>query len=38
VRNLTPAEIVGQIMVARDDLGDWAPRKKARSGWCRTSC
>ena len=24
VRNLTPAEIVGQIMVARDDLGDWA--------------
>ncbi len=24
VRNLTPGEIVGQIMVARDDLGDWA--------------
>ncbi len=24
VRNLTPAEIVGQIMVARDDLGDWS--------------
>jgi 23S rRNA (adenine2503-C2)-methyltransferase len=24
VRNLNPAEIVGQIMVARDDLGDWA--------------
>jgi 23S rRNA (adenine2503-C2)-methyltransferase len=23
VRNLTVAEIVGQIMVARDDLGDW---------------
>ena len=23
VRNLTPAEIVGQILVARDDLGDW---------------
>jgi 23S rRNA (adenine2503-C2)-methyltransferase len=23
VRNLTPAEIVGQIMVARDRLGDW---------------
>jgi 23S rRNA (adenine2503-C2)-methyltransferase len=23
VRNLTPAEIVGQIMVARDDLGEW---------------
>lgn len=28
VRNLTPGEIVGQIMVARDRLGDWlkAPR------------
>ncbi len=24
VRNLTPAEIVGQIMVVRDDLDDWA--------------
>ena len=23
VRNLTPAEIVGQLMVARDALGDW---------------
>ena len=23
VRNLTAAEIVGQVMVARDDLGDW---------------
>ncbi len=23
VRNLTPAEIVGQVMVARDDLGEW---------------
>jgi len=23
VRNLTPAEIVGQIMIARDRLGDW---------------
>lgn len=23
VRNLTPAEIVGQILVARDDLDDW---------------
>ena len=23
VRNLTPAEIVGQIMIARDCLGDW---------------
>ena len=23
VRNLTPAEIVGQVLVARDDLGEW---------------
>ena len=23
MRNLTAAEIVGQILVARDDLGDW---------------
>ncbi|MEP2203833.1 MAG: 23S rRNA (adenine(2503)-C(2))-methyltransferase RlmN, partial [Tateyamaria sp.] len=23
VRNLTPAEIVGQIMIPRDDLGEW---------------
>ena len=23
VRNLTPSEIVGQILVARDDLGEW---------------
>ena len=30
VRNLTAAEIVGQILVARDDLGDWgrAPAEK----------
>jgi len=26
VRNLTAAEIVGQIMVARDDLGEWPER------------
>src|ERR1041384_804227 len=25
VRNLTPGEIVGQVMVARDRLGDWPP-------------
>ncbi|MGI8525424.1 MAG: 23S rRNA (adenine(2503)-C(2))-methyltransferase RlmN [Pseudolabrys sp.] len=25
VRNLTPGEIVGQVMVARDRLDDWAP-------------
>ena len=35
VRNLTPGEIVGQIMVARDDLGEWpapgrAPNDEAR--------
>ena len=31
VRNLTPAEIVGQVLVARDALGDWpstAPGRK----------
>ncbi len=35
VRNLTAAEIVGQIMLARDDLGEWpepgrAPKVEAR--------
>ncbi len=34
VRNLTPAEIVGQLMVARDDLGEWpqpgAPKDETR--------
>ncbi len=34
VRNLTAAEIVGQIMLARDDLGEWpvpgAPKDEAR--------
>ncbi|MCC6006869.1 MAG: 23S rRNA (adenine(2503)-C(2))-methyltransferase RlmN [Rhodobacteraceae bacterium] len=34
VRNLTAAEIVGQVMVARDDLGEWpvpgAPRDESR--------
>ncbi|MEM8978359.1 MAG: 23S rRNA (adenine(2503)-C(2))-methyltransferase RlmN [Pseudomonadota bacterium] len=34
VRNLTPGEIVGQIMVARDDLGEWpvpgAPKDETR--------
>jgi len=32
VRNLTPGEIVGQVMVARDRLGDWpggAPPRKS---------
>lgn len=34
VRNLTPAEIVGQLMLARDDLGEWpvqgAPKDETR--------
>ncbi len=30
VRNLTPSEIVGQILVARDDLGEW-PVQGARN-------
>jgi 23S rRNA (adenine2503-C2)-methyltransferase len=30
VRNLTAAEIVGQVMVARDDLGDWGRKPDER--------
>jgi 23S rRNA (adenine2503-C2)-methyltransferase len=30
VRNLTPGEIVGQIMVARDRLADWPAAERAR--------
>src|SRR5208282_3001496 len=30
VRNLTPGEIVGQIMVARDRLADWTGAERAR--------
>jgi 23S rRNA (adenine2503-C2)-methyltransferase len=30
VRNLTPAEIVGQVMVARDALGEWPPPRDER--------
>jgi 23S rRNA (adenine2503-C2)-methyltransferase len=30
VRNLTPGEIVGQIMVARDRLGDWVGVERAK--------
>ncbi len=30
VRNLTPFEIVGQVMVARDALGDWPSTKEDR--------
>jgi 23S rRNA (adenine2503-C2)-methyltransferase len=32
VRNLTPGEIVGQIMVARDRLGDWLGIRGADGG------
>jgi 23S rRNA (adenine2503-C2)-methyltransferase len=32
VRNLTAGEIVGQIMVARDRLGDWADRETPSGG------
>ncbi|TAK46851.1 MAG: 23S rRNA (adenine(2503)-C(2))-methyltransferase RlmN [Xanthobacteraceae bacterium] len=32
VRNLTAGEIVGQIMIARDRLGDWADRDTANGG------
>ena len=31
VRNLTAGEIVGQILVARDQLGDWSARAPQRS-------
>ena len=30
VRNLTPDEIVGQVMIARDALGDWPSTKENR--------
>ena len=36
VRNLTPGEIVGQVMIARDALGDWpsgAPPGKVGTGF-----
>src|SRR5258708_5276562 len=32
VRNLTPGEIVGQIMLARDRLGDWLGARGAEGG------
>ena len=32
VRNLTPGEIVGQVMVARDRLGDWPGGKPPEGG------
>ena len=32
VRNLTPGEIVGQIMVARDRLGEWPRKSDPNSG------
>jgi 23S rRNA (adenine2503-C2)-methyltransferase len=30
VRNLTPAEIVGQVMLARDSLGEWPSAQEGR--------
>jgi 23S rRNA (adenine2503-C2)-methyltransferase len=32
VRNLTPGEIVGQVVLARDRLSDWTPTQSAASG------
>ena len=43
VRNLTPGEIVGQVVLARDRLADWqraaapAGADRRRSGWSPTS-
>ena len=35
VRNLTPGEIVGQIMLARDRLGDWPGGRADDRAGCR---
>ncbi|WP_417250363.1 23S rRNA (adenine(2503)-C(2))-methyltransferase RlmN [Celeribacter sp.] len=35
VRNLTAGEIVGQVMMARDDLGEWAERGATNEGKAR---
>ncbi|WP_439103354.1 23S rRNA (adenine(2503)-C(2))-methyltransferase RlmN [Celeribacter marinus] len=35
VRNLTPAEIVGQVMMARDDLGEWPEKGEHNEGEAR---
>ncbi|WP_417269063.1 23S rRNA (adenine(2503)-C(2))-methyltransferase RlmN [Celeribacter sp.] len=35
VRNLTPAEIVGQVMMARDDLGEWPEKGSHNEGEAR---
>ena len=32
VRNLTPGEIVGQILVARDQIGDWIHAQRSDAG------
>lgn len=32
VRNLTPGEIVAQVVIARDRLGDWQPAGKGEDG------
>ncbi|OOY08279.1 23S rRNA (adenine(2503)-C(2))-methyltransferase RlmN [Thioclava sp. F36-7] len=31
VRNLTPGEIVGQVMLARDDLGEWPEKNSPKN-------
>src|SRR5882762_7213386 len=38
VRNLTPGEIVGQVMVARDRLGDWPGGVRAQGPGLPTEC
>jgi 23S rRNA (adenine2503-C2)-methyltransferase len=35
VRNLTAAEIIGQVMVARDDLGEWPAAERTRNSETR---
>ena len=35
VRNLTAAEIIGQVMVARDDLGEWPAAERSRNSETR---
>ena len=38
VRNLTAGEIVGQVMVARDRLGDWPGKARLRIAGCNSRC
>src|SRR5471030_1704173 len=37
VRNLTAGEIVGQVMVARDRMGDWPAVRARPKAWCRAA-